>query len=95
MAEEPGPSRPVPGAAGRARASASGKLPGADGHGQERGIVMALKVAGVLAGWTRIVTIEAVDAISGFLREDGGTGGERSTLRVVLRSLPSIMSPPA
>jgi hypothetical protein len=66
----------VPGAAGRARASASGKLHEASGHGQERRRVMTLTVAGFVAGWTRIVTIEAVDAISGILREDGGTGVE-------------------
>jgi hypothetical protein len=36
MAEEPGTHGQGPGAAGRARASASGKLHGAGGHGQER-----------------------------------------------------------
>ncbi len=50
MAEEPGPAWPGSGAAGRARASAGGKLHGCGGHGQERWIAMALTVAG-FCGW--------------------------------------------
>jgi hypothetical protein len=50
-----------PGAAGRARASASGELHGASGQGQERRRGMAQRVAGFEAGETRIDRAEAVD----------------------------------
>ncbi len=69
-------SADIPGAAGRARASAGGKLHGAGGHGQERGIVMALTVAGLVAGGTRVERSEAVDvSYPGFIQLMAGGEG--------------------
>ena len=55
-----------------------GKLHGAKVHGwHDHRIVMALTVAGFVAGGTKIDTAEAVDvSLSGILRADGGAGGE-------------------
>jgi hypothetical protein len=50
VAKEPGPAWPGPGAAGRAHASAGGKLHGGGGHGQERWIVMGRRAAGFYGG---------------------------------------------
>jgi hypothetical protein len=86
VAEEPGPSRPVPGAAGRARASASGKLHGAGGQGQERRIGMARTVAGLADDGTWIGTIEAVDmSYPGFF-ERMAELGEGKGIKSMMRS---------
>jgi hypothetical protein len=65
------------GAAGRARASASGKLHRARGHGQERRNSHGADGGGLLAGGTRIDRAEAVDvSYPGFFGLMAGGEGE-------------------
>lgn len=57
---------------------AVGKLHGAGGHGQERWIVMAAKVAGFVAGGTRIDRAETGHvSYPGFFQEMAERRGDR------------------
>ena len=87
VAEDPG--RMAAAGSGRTgRAITGGKLHGASVHGQERRIVMALTVAGFVAGEMKIDTAEAMDVYyPGFSSGWQGWGrgqrlGERGTLRI-------------